>query len=53
MGHVDTFIARCIRGSAVPAQANVYVENWHEGRAGCVVARVSGADEGGIRAVDV
>jgi hypothetical protein len=34
----DTFMGRCLRGAAVPAEINAYVEQWHEGTMGEGVA---------------
>lgn len=34
MTRVDTFMSRCLRGAAVPAEIDAYVENWHAGTVG-------------------
>jgi hypothetical protein len=34
MNRTDTFVARCLRGAAVPAEIDAYVENWHTGQMG-------------------
>lgn len=38
MTHIDSFMDRCLRGAAVPAEINAYVEDWHAGKRGVGVA---------------
>lgn len=38
MTPIDSFMDRCLRGAAVPAEINAYVEDWHAGTRGVGVA---------------